>query len=114
VVSVEFFEGKANMKYPQNLKDAGREFFKKVQVEYVFEATHDIERLAQAAACLDEIALAEETLKTDGRFFKTKSGIVREHPALKAIRDFRTLFVRIVRELGLDSETIDPPRSPAI
>jgi phage terminase small subunit len=102
------------MKYPKNLKDAGREFFKKVQVEYVFEATHDIERLAQAASCLDEIALAEQELEKGGRFFTTKSGIVREHPALKAIRDFRTLFVRIVRELGLDLESKDPPRPPLI
>ena len=90
------------------MKKSGRKFFKKVQLEYVFEETHDIERLAQAASCLDEISLAEQVLEKDGRFFTTKSGIVREHPALKAIRDFRTLFVRIVRELALD---IDVPES---
>ena len=102
-----------SIKYPKNLKKTGRRFFRKVQREYIFEETHDIERLAQAASCLDEIVLAEKILETDGRFFTTKSGIVREHPALKAIRDFRTLFVRIIRELGLDIETKDAPRQPS-
>jgi hypothetical protein len=100
------------MKYPKNLKKAGRKFFRKVQLEYVFEEEHDIERLIQAASCLDEISNAEQVLENEGRFFKTKSGIIREHPALKAIRDFRTLFVRIVRELGLDLETTQPPKPP--
>lgn len=100
------------MKYPKNLKSVGRKFYRKVQLEYVFDETHDIERLVQAAACLDEIAYAEQILEREGRFFKTKSGIIREHPALKAIRDFRTLFVRIVRELGLDLQNVDPPRPP--
>jgi phage terminase small subunit len=103
---------KAKIKYPKNLKKDGRKFYRKVQSEYVFEETHDIERLAQAAACLDEIANADAVLEQQGRFFTTKSGIVREHPALKAIRDFRTLFVRIVREIGLDLQTVEPPRPP--
>jgi phage terminase small subunit len=102
------------MEYPKNLKETGRTFFKKVQAEYVFEDTHDVERLSQAAACLDEIVFAQRELEKDGRFFKTKSGIIREHPALKAVRDFRTLFVRIIRELGLDLETAEPLRPPSI
>jgi phage terminase small subunit len=106
------YKKQIKIKYPANLKKAGRKFYRKVQTEFVFEDHHDVERLAQAAACLDEIATAEAVLEKEGRFFTTKSGIVREHPALKAIRDFRTLFVRIVRELGLDLEPAQPPKPP--
>jgi hypothetical protein len=102
------------MKYPRNLKKAGRRFYRTVLSEFVFEDCHDLERLAQAAACLDEIALAEEIIEKDGRYFKTQAGVIRPHPGLATIRDFRTLFIRITRELSLDTEAIEAPRPPKI
>ena len=48
---------------PKGLKPAGKKFWKKVLSEYEFEETHDFERLAMAAKCLDDVAEVEETLK---------------------------------------------------
>lgn len=102
----------SKIQYPKGLGPDGKKFYKNVLTEFVFSDSHDLERLAQAAYCLDDIAESQKNIAKDGRFFTTKSGIVREHPALKAVRDFRTLFVRIVRELGLDLEPAKNSRPP--
>lgn len=101
------------IRYPKNLKTPGRKFYKTVRSEFEFEDHHDIERLAQAAFCLDEISEAQKIVESEGRFIKNRFGELKDNPGLKVIRDFRTLFIRIVRELGLDlqsTETSRPPR----
>jgi hypothetical protein len=93
---------------PAGLKAPGKRFFKKVMGEYELEDTHDLERLAQACKCLDEIDEGERIIEIEGRFIEDRFKQCREHPAAKSIRDARTLFFRAVRELALD---IEPPES---
>jgi phage terminase small subunit len=94
------------IKEPKGLGTAGRRYWKQSMVEVDFEEVHDLERLLMAAKCLDDLSEAESRVKADGMFMTNRYGNVVEHPAVKTIRDTRLLFVKIVRELGLD---LDPP-----
>lgn len=95
---------------PGALKAAGRKFWKKVLSEYVLSDAHDLQRLAMAAGCLDEIAGAEVVLKTDGYFTLDRYGGRRESPAAKSVRENKIIFCRIIRELGLDLEETEASR----
>jgi hypothetical protein len=94
------------------LKKAGKTFFEAVQADYAMEEAHDLARLEMAARCLDDIIEAEAAIKKDGAFVADRYGGTREHPAAKAIREYRALFLRIIRELALDLDVIEsrPPR----
>lgn len=97
---------------PKGLDDIGKKFWKQVLSEYEFEETHDFERLAMAAKCLDDVSEVEEIVKTAGRFTENRYGGVVEHPGVKTIRDTRMLFIKIIRELNLDISGPEsrPPR----
>jgi phage terminase small subunit len=94
------------------LKAHGKKFYEKVLEEYDLPETHDRERLSMAAKCLDEIAADERTVKAEGRFIEDRFHQKREHPASKAIRDNKTLFCRIIRELALDITDPGDSRPP--
>ncbi|MEI8189773.1 MAG: hypothetical protein WCI75_08650 [candidate division NC10 bacterium] len=89
-------------KPPARLKPAGRNFWRKAMAQTVFEEAHDLERLAMACGLLDEIAEDEKRVRADGRYLRDRYGNLREHPGVKSVRDNRTLFCRVVRELALD------------
>lgn len=99
-------------KPPSNLKAKGRRFWTSVLKDYSLDECHDLERLHQAAMCLDEIEAAEAVKKSQGLYVQDRFGQVREHPAQKTIRDSRTLFLRCVRELGLDIQTLESDFRP--
>lgn len=99
-------------KAPNGLQLAGKKFFRKVLSEYVLTEGHDIMRLFMACRCLDEIAEAEKVVTDEGRFISDRFQQKREHPAAKAIRDNKIIFLRIIRELGLDISTPADSRPP--
>jgi phage terminase small subunit len=99
-------------KVPNGLQSHGKKFFKKVLSEYVLTEGHDLERLFMGCRCLDEIAEAEEIVKKEGRFITDRFLQRKEHPASRAIRDNKTLFCRIIRELGLDISSPADSRPP--
>lgn len=96
---------------PKGLKAAGKRFWKKVLSEYELIDAHDRERLAMAAKCLDDLSEIEARVESDGRFVTNRYGTPVEHPGCKMLRDNRMLFVKIIREIGLDLATESrPPR----
>jgi len=97
---------------PDELKAAGRAFWLKATEENDLDSAHDKERLLMAAKTLDEIAAVERQVQADGMFVKNRYGATIEHVGMKSIRDLRTLFVRIVREMGLDLEAPADSRPP--
>ncbi len=97
---------------PKYLKKRGRAFYKKVREEFVIDKVHDKERLALAAGELDTQDAAQEAIEEHGHYITNRYGNVIENPAVKTMRDSRTLFVRIVRELGLDLVTAEEARPP--
>lgn len=99
-------------KAPNGLQSHGKRFFKKVLSEYVLTESHDLERLYLGCRCLDEIAEDEKVVKAEGRFIEDRFKQKREHPAAKSIRDNKIIFLRIVRELGLDISSPTDSRPP--
>jgi hypothetical protein len=97
---------------PDELKAAGRAFWLKATQENNLDSAHDKERLLMACKCLDECAAIEAQIEADGRFVRNRYNSLIEHPGLKGLRDFRTLFVRIIREMGLDLEPPGESRPP--
>jgi P27 family predicted phage terminase small subunit len=99
-------------KTPSGLNTAGKKFWKKVLSEFELSETHDLERLSMAARTLDDLAEAEKQVKKDGMFTVNRYGGTVEHPAVKTVRDTRMLFIKIVRELGLDLAIPEDSRPP--
>ena len=97
---------------PDELKAAGRAFWSKAMQENDLDSAHDKERLLMAAKILDEIAAVEKQVQADGMFVKNRYGATIEHVGMKSIRDLRTLFVKIVREMALDLEPLGESRPP--
>jgi len=91
---------------PDDLGKEGRDFWEKVMAENEMSENHDLARLVMASKCLDDLSIAEARVKLDGMFIKNRYGNITEHSAVKTIRDTRLLFVKIIRELGLD--LVDP------
>jgi P27 family predicted phage terminase small subunit len=96
---------------PSNLGHSGREFWKKISAEFVLESHHS-ELLAQACKSLDRISTAREVLDKDGLTFIDKFGQIKPHPAVAIELANKTIFARLLRELGLDVSKSDtrPPR----
>ena len=99
-------------KVPSGLNVSGRKFWKKVLLEYELSESHDLERLAMAAKCLDDLDDAEGRIKADGRFTVNRYGATVEHPGCKMVRDSRMLFIKIIRELALDIQIPSDSRPP--
>ena len=99
-------------KAPNGLNSPGKRFWKKVLSEYDLQESHDLERLAMACKCLDDLAEAEKRVKSDGMFVTNRYGNLVEHPGIKLVKDSRTLFIKIIREMCLDLTTGEsrPPR----
>ena len=100
------------LKSPGGLKAHGKKFWKKAFSEFELDMAHDFERLFMACRCLDEIAADEKLVSLEGRFMEDRFHQKREHPASKSIRENKTLFCRIIRELGLDITTPGDSRPP--
>jgi hypothetical protein len=95
----------SNPKYPAELGPAGKKLWKAVHAAYVIEDPDRREKLAIACRSLDDEAAAAEVIERDGRYIAGRFGC-KEHPAGKVLRDSRIVFLRALRELGLDVEGV--------
>jgi hypothetical protein len=104
------------IRYPVELKKRGRLFYAAVLKDFDPAAfgPHDFQLLAQAGTCLDTIAEAEAELVKAGSYFIDRWGQPKAHPAFAVIRDTKTLFARLCRELNLSCEKPEDPRSPGL
>lgn len=100
------------IKPPIYLKERGKKFFNKVISEFVFENAHEIELLGSAGGELDSQVESQKSIERDGYYIPNRYGKLIEHPALKSLRDSRALFMRIIREMGLDLTTGPESRQP--
>jgi len=92
-------------KPPGRLNGPGRKFWNRVLAEYVITEAHDLERLFYACTSINQICSAEKVVSSQGAFIKDRFQQTREHPAMRTIRDNKLLFVKIIREIGLDLNT---------
>jgi P27 family predicted phage terminase small subunit len=97
---------------PSTLKASGRAFWKKVHSNFEIENEHHLRLLETAGQCLDRLDECRDILAAEGLCTVDRFGQMRAHPATSIERDQKALFVRILRELGLDIPSPDsrPPR----
>jgi len=99
---------------PSYLKKRGKVFYKAVISEFFIETVHDRERLGQASSELDVQDAAMKAIDEHGFYVLNRYNKLIENPALKTLQNSRTLFVRILRELRLDSSEPEEPRPPGL
>ena len=94
------------MKTPKDLDAAGLAYWRVVTRAWTLDS-HQWEVLRQACKCLDAVEAAEVAMSKAGSVVQDRFGQAKPHPALLTIRDFRGLFARLVRELGLSADASD-------
>jgi phage terminase small subunit len=93
------------IKAPNGLQKS-KSLWKEITSEYVDFECHHLRLLQLICETWDKIIEAREVLKVTGPYFVDRYNQPKEHPAADAERKNKTLFMRLVRELGLD---IAPP-----
>jgi len=97
-------ETKIKIKVPKHLNKEGKKLYKAVLEEFELQS-HEQAILTQACECLDRIYQAREVIqKNDSAFYNDRFGKPKVHPALETEKKFKTLFYRLLRELGLSLE----------
>src|SRR5688572_17595930 len=94
------------MKTPKDLDQAGLAYWRTVTRAWKLDS-HQWEVLRQACACLDTIAAAEKQMAATGPIVVDRFNQQKQSPASLTIRDYRGLFARLVRELGLSGDASD-------
>ncbi len=72
--------------------------------EWGLEPHHE-KILLLAAVAYDRAMDARRRIKKDGAILLCKNGDLKSHPAVAIERDSRLAFVRLIRELQLDTES---------
>ena len=97
---------------PRPLGKHGMDLWRRVHADYNIEDVGGLEMLAQAAAMVDRAESCRQMVDQHGEVVKTRTGIVREHPALRAELSARAFVVRTLARLGLDVEPVRPLGRP--
>ena len=97
---------------PRPLGRDGMGLWRRVHADYQIEDVGGLEMLAQACAAVDRAEGCRQMVDQHGPIVKTRSGIVREHPALRAELSARAFVVRTLARLGLDVEPVRPIGRP--
>jgi hypothetical protein len=112
----DHFIGEKPLKVPETLKakGPGRKFWRDIHKEFELRDSHHLRLLQEAAHCLDVIEAAQEEIQEAGSFYKDRFGQPRSHPGFDIIKAYRALFIRTLRELGLDMEPPQESRPPRL
>lgn len=102
---------KSEHRPPAHLRPSSKRWWSAIASEYELEPQH-LALLDQAAKCLDRIESAREILDRDGVVTQDRFGCAKPHPAMAVELQNKTIFARLVREIGLDVTDPDsrPPR----
>ncbi len=102
------------MKPPADLGADGAAYWREITKHWRLDA-HQPAILAEACRCLDTIKKAESAMAdSGGPIVQDRFSQCKPHPSVNVIRDFRGLFARLVRELGLSAAAVDGARPPAL
>ena len=82
------------------LSKKAKEWMERVAQTYEWNA-EQLDLLKMAASCLDRIIESQKILKLSGSYFVDKAGATKMHPALKVELTNKTLFLKILKQLGL-------------
>ena len=98
---------------PEHLSPAAARWWSEVVTSFVLES-HHVKILTLAAECWDKAATALAAVKNDGMFQADRWEMKHIHPGVKVHQENVALFLRAVRELGLDIEPPEAARPPRI
>ena len=98
---------------PAHLRPATRAWFEGVTSEYVLEEHHR-RLLTLAAEAWDRHEECREAIDKHGVLVEDRFGQLKANPACKEERSNRMEYARLLRELGLDVDDVEPPRPPAL
>jgi len=83
---------------------SSRDFFNKISNEFELE-DHNEKILILACECLDVIEEGRLKIEKEGAFYTNRFGEPRTHPAIKVIDNNKIIFLRLIKQLGLDLES---------
>jgi len=89
----------------RNLGQHGRSLWDAVQAEFAIQDRCGIELLMQACEELDMIEGLTADIERDGRVVRTRAG-PKAHSALREIRQGRAVLAKLLKELGLSTESL--------
>ena len=92
---------------------ATRRWYEQVSAEFELES-HHLRLLQLAGETWDRLRQASAVLDKTGLVFTDRHGSQRPRPEVKIEHDCKTLFARLLRELGLDVRDPDEPRPPRL
>ena len=96
---------------PQNLSDESQRLWRDTLRLFKLDAHHK-KNLESACRLWDRTIEAREAIEKDGAYFKDKNGQPKPHPAVSVELQSRALFMRLIRELGLDLQDPSDSRPP--
>jgi P27 family predicted phage terminase small subunit len=96
---------------PKHLSPASKRWFRSVVSEFPMSDT-DLRLLTLAAETYDAAEEAREVLAKEGSTYTDANGGIKAHPCTLILRDNRTLFARLVRDLHLDGPQPASARAP--
>lgn len=94
-----------------HLERATKIWFQQIVKDFELES-HHLRVLLTAAEMWDRAASARESIKEHGVMVKDRYGTLRANPACELERSSKVLFLKSLRELGLDVEAVETPRPP--
>jgi len=89
---------------PATLGAAGAKLWSSIQADFRIDDAGGREMLQQICGAADTVADCDAIIAADGRLIRTKNGVLKEHPLLKAQLAARSFIVRSLHRLGLDIE----------
>ena len=92
-----------------HLEPATRVWFQQIATDYSLES-HHVRILLTAAEMWDRASAARESVQENGVMVMDRYGCLKANPACEIERSSKTLFLKSLRELGLDVEEPTAPR----
>ena len=86
---------------PKSLKAQGKKLWKRVQEAFELE-DYQLETLRLVCECLDRIEECRQVIKKEGLMIHGRFGS-KAHPLTSVEKDNKTVFSRLLREIGLDA-----------
>jgi P27 family predicted phage terminase small subunit len=93
---------------PRSLGNHGQALWNRVTNEYAVEDAAGRELLTLACQALDRAESLRQTIDNDGELLHTRTGHVKEHPALRHELASRAFVAKMLLRLGLDVEPMRP------
>jgi hypothetical protein len=93
---------------PRKLGASGRGLWDRVQAEFRVDDPGGIELLTLAAQALDRAERLAALINEQGEVIKTRTGVLKAHPALRDELANRSFAARALEKLGVTLEPVRP------